>query len=146
MGTFRKVLYEVETANRMLPLVRAIAADIVGEFRRLRTAGREHRDIEARDTTIGGESTRLQTLKARIDACSQRVEGYLLELEELGLEIRDLESGLIDFPTLIQGEPAYLCWKLGEEEVLWWHAAGQGFAERRPIPQPARAEPARLLE
>ena len=138
----RSSIYDVESANRILPLVRTIVRDVVDEFRALRHAGREQRILEAEDTGARA-ARRIQNLRTTIHEASSRIEGYLRELEELGLEIRDLESGLIDFPTIMRGEPAFLCWKIGEEEVLWWHAAGQGFADRQPIPAEERAALAR---
>jgi hypothetical protein len=149
MAIIRRTLYEVDGANRMLPLVRAIVGDVVAEFRRLRSAGREQRILESDTDGDGSSMRRIHDLRVVVTECSTRVEGYLHELEELGLELRDLETGLVDFPTLMYGEPAFLCWKPGESEVLWWHAAGQGFADRQPIPRvervalPAETSPTR---
>ncbi|MHC5010453.1 MAG: DUF2203 family protein [Planctomycetota bacterium] len=139
MATIRKTLYDVDSANRILPLVSAIVRDVVKEFHTLRHAGRQQRILEA-EAVVGGPSTRkIRSLKSQVQECSARIEGYLLELEELGIELRDLDSGLVDFPTIMRGEPAFLCWKPGEEDVQWWHTAGQGFADRRPIPTEERA-------
>jgi hypothetical protein len=51
----------------------------------------------------------------------------------LGVECKGLDVGLVDFPAVIAGEPAYLCWQLGEDAVSWWHPADAGFAGRRPL-------------
>jgi hypothetical protein len=126
-------LYDVQSASRILPLVRTIVKDVVTEFRALRSAGREQRRIEV--VLDGPDAHRhLRTMRAAVEESSARIEGYLKELEALGIEIRDLEIGLVDFPTLMRGEPAYLCWKVGEDEIRWWHAAGQGVADRQPLP------------
>lgn len=136
MGTVTRTLYSVEDANRVLPLVRSIVRDVVDDFRRLRTTGRERRALEVETGTEGQTPSglRLEELKDQVCLYSQRIEGYLEELSELGLEVRDLELGLVDFPTLIEGEPAYLSWQLGEEGVKWWHAVDQGFTDRTPVP------------
>ena len=55
------------------------------------------------------------------------------QLEELDVVVRDLERGLIDFPSLIDGEEVYLCWLLDEPEVVYWHAPESGFGGRRPL-------------
>ena len=47
--------------------------------------------------------------------------------------LRDIESGLIDFPALVNGSPVWLCWRLGEGPIAWWHPTDEGFAGRRPI-------------
>jgi hypothetical protein len=138
MGTVTRTLYVVEDANRVLPLVRSIVKDVVDDFRRLRTTGRERRALEVESGTEGQEAAcgrRLEELKDQVCLYSQRIEGYLEELAGLGLEVRDLELGLVDFPTLIEGEPAYLSWQLGEEGVKWWHAVDQGFTDRTPVPE-----------
>lgn len=129
----RPTLYEIDTANRTLPLVRSIVRDLVEEFHALRLLGREQRSLEAARLTNGAAPVRIETLRTEVERSTGRIEGYLRELEGLGIEMRDLETGLVDFPTLMNGEPAYFCWKPGEAEVLWWHAASQGVADRRPV-------------
>ena len=124
-------LYDVQSASRILPLVRTIVRDVVAEFRALRSAGREQRRLEM---LAQGPDAEREGLRAAVEESSGRIEGYLKELEALGVEIRDLEVGLVDFPTIMGGEPAYLCWKVGEDDIRWWHAAGQGVADRQPLP------------
>jgi hypothetical protein len=58
----------------------------------------------------------------------------LLEhLESLGIVVRDLEAGLVDFPTVRNGEPAWLCWRLSDPDLAFWHTTREGFASRRPL-------------
>lgn len=136
-----KALFTLEEANQALPLVRAITADLVAEFRRLRLVGRERRALEQDPTRRAGAEH--EALVESVRALSDQVEAYLRELGALGLEIRDLELGLVDFPTLMGPEPAFLCWRLGEARVAFWHAADKGHAERLPVgPLPAAALPA----
>jgi len=52
---------------------------------------------------------------------------------EAGVEVKGVEQGLLDFPTMIGGEPAYWCWQSGEDEIDWWHPRDSGFAGRRRI-------------
>ena len=54
-------------------------------------------------------------------------------LQEWNIELRDFNTGLVDFPTVIEGEEAYLCWRLGEPEVGHWHRPDEGFPGRRPL-------------
>jgi hypothetical protein len=135
----KRRLYELDEATRTLPLLRAILTDVVREFRILRHSGREQRALESEEDVCRRGGRRLSELREQVDESSRQIEGFLKELDDLGVELRDLESGLVDFPTLVGGEPAYLCWKLGEDEILWWHTASQGFADRQPIPQEMRA-------
>lgn len=130
-----RILFTIEESNQVLPLVRSIVRDVVDDFRRLRTAGRERRALEVEGARRNGDR-RLEALQEEVGSFSGRIEGYLRELSDLGLEVRDLELGLVDFPTLLDGEPAYLSWRLGEPAVAWWHPADKGFTDRAPVPQP----------
>jgi hypothetical protein len=134
-------LYEIEAANRVLPLVRSIVRDVVEEFHTLRDSGRRQRELEAKPLLESAERGDLRRLRADVGVSSTRIERYLRELEGLGLELRDLETGLVDFPTLLCGEPAFYSWKPGDEDIRWWHTASQGFADRRPVEDgtPARS-------
>ena len=55
------------------------------------------------------------------------------EIAEHGAEVKDIDKGLIDFPALHRGETVLLCWKLGEDEIRYWHPVEDGFAGRRPV-------------
>lgn len=134
MGTGIRTLFTVEEANQVLPLVRSIVRDVVNDFRELRNAGRERRALEVESAGNRAAERYIESLKDKVNEYSARIEGYLRELSDLGLEVRDLELGLVDFPSLIDGEPAYLSWRLGEEDVSWWHPADKGFSDRAPVP------------
>ena len=142
MGTGIRTLFTVEEANQVLPLVRSIVRDVVNDFRELRGAGRERRALEVESAGSRAAARHIEALKDKVNEYSARIEGYLRELSDLGLEVRDLELGLVDFPSLIDGEPAYLSWRLGEEDVSWWHPADKGFSDRAPVPVAVGTPPA----
>jgi hypothetical protein len=83
---------------------------------------REHA-IEARD---------------RRDTASESLREAIQEVEEFGCVLKDLDIGLIDFPTLFRGREVYLCWKLGEPSISFWHGTDEGFAGRKAIDQDFR--------
>jgi len=56
------------------------------------------------------------------------------EIAAHGAQVKDIDEGLIDFPALSRGEPVLLCWKLGEDEIRYWHTVEDGFAGRRELP------------
>ena len=58
----------------------------------------------------------------------------LAAVRDAGAELRSIEDGLLDFPTVIDGVEAYWCWRTGEDDIAWWHPRATGFADRRPIP------------
>ncbi len=141
MGTATRTIFTIHEANQMLPLVASIVRDLVTEFQILRVAGRERRSLEVERGGRRDDDPRLGALREDVAELSSRIEGYLQELSDLGVEVRDLELGLVDFPTLIDGEPAYLSWRRGEERVCWWHPADRGFSERAPVPVPGGRSP-----
>jgi len=126
----------VEEANKELPRVRRIVARIaelsallpeledearIAEYESKRpTAGAEDRDRhqQARDAVGGAE---LELLKA------------VATLNGMGIQLKGPLEGLIDFPSLRDGEPIELCWKLGEDRVEHWHKIGEGFAGRKKL-------------
>lgn len=62
------------------------------------------------------------------------IRGIVRSIDEMGVEVKDLDQGLIDFPSQRRGRAIYLCWKLGEgERIDWWHPVDTGYAGRRPI-------------
>jgi hypothetical protein len=72
--------------------------------------------------------------RRRADASHDGIHALLEHLESLGVVVRDLETGLVDFPTTLGGGPAWLCWRLDDPELAWWHTTREGYASRRPLP------------
>jgi hypothetical protein len=57
----------------------------------------------------------------------------LAEIDEIGVQVKDLEQGLLDFPCVMEGKTVLLCWRLGEKEIGFWHTIEDGFAGRKPL-------------
>ena len=70
---------------------------------------------------------------ARRDSAAAQLRDSMEAIEKLGCLLKDLDIGLADFPTLYRGREAYLCWKLGETAIRFWHGVDEGFAGRKPI-------------
>lgn len=83
---------------------------------------------EIRGTLLALAVERRRTGEARGDAMA-----LLEHLESLGVMVRDLDAGLVDIPTVRDGEPAWLCWRLSDPELAWWHTTSEGFTSRRPL-------------
>jgi len=128
-------LFTIEQANAMLPLVKAICTDLAG------LAGdvmeRRHRLallIAGRDLKPGDPySDELAQMEADLERDALRLQEYVAELRELGVEPKGAIEGLVDFPCELDGRIVYLCWKLGEPEILYWHDLEAGFAGRQPL-------------
>lgn len=71
--------------------------------------------------------------RAEREKALQESRDTLAEIDEIGVQVKDLEQGLLDFPSIMDGMPVLLCWRLGEKEIGFWHSADEGFAERRPL-------------
>lgn len=79
------------------------------------------------------DHSRLLRERARRDASAAQLKTALEKIQGLGCEVKDLDTGLVDFPTLFRGRAVYLCWKLGEQGITWWHGLEEGFRGRKPI-------------
>jgi hypothetical protein len=139
-------LYTVAEANRALPYVRRVVEDLVRDHARWRRClaalDADRRGVPRPDDPDAGalgapdadplpaDPAALRRLAARLSA---DVHAWLGELAALGVECKGMDVGLVDFPALVDGEPAYLCWQRGEPEVAWWHRPNAGYAGRRPI-------------
>jgi hypothetical protein len=64
---------------------------------------------------------------------TEEFDKLIAKINDLGCEIKDIEQGLVDFPALREGREVYLCWRLGEEEVAFWHELDAGFGGRQPL-------------
>ena len=71
--------------------------------------------------------------RAEREKALEEAKGALGEIEEIGVLVKDLEKGLLDFPALMDGRTVLLCWKLGEKEIGFWHTEEDGYAERKPL-------------
>ena len=79
------------------------------------------------------DRTSVELLKTTKETSGQRLQAAAGALEEIGCLIKDLQIGLIDFPTLYRGEEVYLCWRLGEDDISFWHGVHEGFSGRKSI-------------
>ena len=121
--------FTVEQAEETLVLVRQITRDLVHDYQELM---RLRADREEVALTLD-EHERLDDLNLEIDAKARRLQSLLDELEDVGCQAKDLVSGLIDFPALYQGRQVWLCWRLDETRLEYWHEWDGGFAGRKPI-------------
>ncbi len=106
------------------------------EAKRALDAAEERRDAAARRISGNGGGIppqELGKLHADVERRVTRLAAAVDEIGALGVLVKDLDSGLVDFPSLRDGEGVLLCWRLGEDEVACWHGDDDGFAGRRPL-------------
>ena len=128
-------LFTVEQANSILPLVRAITNDLVQLSREV-IERRERLALLSAGRQAGAKdlySQELAQIEEELEKDSEQLHAYVEELQALGVEPKSGPEGLIDFPAMIEDRLVYLCWKLGEPEVLYWHELDGGFRGRQSL-------------
>jgi hypothetical protein len=122
-------------ANSALTEVRPVAERLVAVRKRMRELERTQRDLV---TAIGGNgggyaAGDLNEAQTELVGLADAAVACVDKLDELGVQIKDLDTGLLDFPALRDGTEVELCWQVGEDAVEYWHGIGEGFAGRKPI-------------
>ncbi len=126
--------YTLSEANSMLPELTDLIQKMQADGRQL--AQLQGRALEMREKTQGngnhnpGEDT---AISQAISQAEHALRTSAQRLQEWELEMKDLQSGLVDFPALLDGRTVLLCWQLGEPQVGYWHEITTGFAGRRPV-------------
>ena len=123
-------IFTIQEANALLPEVRIIAAKIQRAHRKLaRFRDEAKKAAEAAEQGGGGMANGVAYAAVLTELTTQ-----MTELEALGVQLKDFERGLVDFPSLRDGRVVLLCWQLGEgDELEWWHDVDAGFAGRTPL-------------
>jgi hypothetical protein len=148
--------FDLDEANELIPEVRTILEglrDERAELIRLRDqllliesaadapsqtpteASRRgtRRPADRDDEDAAGRSTERRVLRLRMQGVIDQMQAGVARIDELGITLREIETGLIDFPALVAGRQIFLCWRLGEDDVAWWHELGDGFGGRQAL-------------
>ena len=123
-------------ANAALDEIRPIAERMVAHRRALLEAQIKQAQLVTRIAGNGGDFTPEEVRGAAAEV-TREVDGIaecIRRINELGVEVKDLDEGLLDFPARRRDEDVLLCWKVGEPEVAFWHGLEEGFAGRKPLP------------
>jgi hypothetical protein len=123
-------------ANELLTEVRPLAESLVEHRNGMRLAAERRARLTARIAGNGGDLDPQEPgeLDEQFERESQAVARAVEGLQRLGLLVKDLDRGLVDFPALHNGEEVLLCWQVGEDDVAYWHGVDEGFAGRKPLP------------
>jgi len=125
-----------EEANAELEHVRPLVEQLVAARQEHAAALERQEELERKIRGNGGgiPPAELAAATAEVDAVARRLAKLVDEIAAHGAQVKDLDTGLIDFPALRGGETVLLCWQLGEDEIRFWHGTDDGFAGRRPLP------------
>jgi len=126
--------FTVEEANQALTRLRQWLPRLQARRRRLNVVQHKLAQLSLKASTNGNlleeEVTATQREAKRLN---DELDKLIARLADLGCELKDIEQGLVDFPALREGREVYLCWRLGEGEVAFWHELKAGFAGRQPL-------------
>jgi hypothetical protein len=131
----RKQYFTPASANATLPLVRVIVRDVTELAKELRERHERLSRVLTGKRSGLSEAHEEEMLQAQreVERGQDRMRDYERELKQLGIELKDYFTGLIDFPCRMDGREVYLCWRLGEPEVAFWHELDSGFGGRQQL-------------
>jgi hypothetical protein len=128
--------FTLEQAEKVLPDVDSAIRRVISLKAEYETLQSEWQSFSERLVATGGmrvDRGRVMEQKNSREEAALALKQAVDKVHEFGCLVKDLDIGLIDFPTLFQGEEVYLCWKLGEAGIRFWHGVNEGFRGRKPI-------------
>jgi hypothetical protein len=128
-------VFTLAEANAAVEQLRPVVARMVEHGRKLAAAQRRQTQLVTRIAGNGGDlqPSDLRELAETIQTEANAIAACAEEIEAAGAQIKSLEEGLLDFPSERDGEEILLCWKLGEDEIRYWHGVDEGFAGRKAL-------------
>ncbi len=131
-----KKYFDREEAEKLLPTIEPALECARQQKQVIRNLTNELSIAAARIMALGGSLPPFAELNRKKTQCNESVEQLarmIDAIQQTGCLVKDLEMGLIDFPSLREGQEIYLCWKLGEKRIGFWHGIEEGFSERKPL-------------
>lgn len=136
--------FDRHEAEELLPLIGPFLEEARGQKQQIDGLDEDIARAASRIMVLGGSIPpygELGRKKAEREKFVASLEQTVAKIVETGCLVKDLDEGLVDFPSLLKGEEVYLCWKLGEERIEYWHGIDEGFAGRKPLDDPAPDTP-----
>jgi hypothetical protein len=128
--------FTLAEARAALPVVGRSIREAVQAKAHYMEAEQAIQNLAQRILMMGGlnvDTTAAEAWKTQYDSNAQTLKNSMERIEDLGVLVKDLDIGLVDFPTLFRGEEVYLCWRMDEDDIDHWHGVNEGFNGRRPI-------------
>jgi hypothetical protein len=128
--------FTLDEANEALLEVRPLTEELVAHRRALVDLQERQSAVTTRIAGNGGNVTpsELQEVQEQLDEEVAGIARCVARIHELGALVKDLDDGLVDFPATWDGEDVLLCWRLGEDEIAFWHGLDEGYSGRKPLP------------
>jgi hypothetical protein len=128
--------FTLQEAQKLLPILESLLKTAISSKKLVEDVDNELQEIAHRVFLNGGTLIRVVEVarrKAEREKAIQRAKDAVAEIHATGVQVKDLDIGLLDFPCKVEGEIVLLCWKLGETKITHWHSTEEGFAGRKPI-------------
>jgi hypothetical protein len=128
--------FTLDEAHELLPVLEGLLRRAIEGKKQIEQIDKELKDVAHRVFLTGGmflPLSRLAQRKGEREKTAQQVKDAVSEINATGVQVKDLDIGLLDFPCLVDGQTVLLCWKLGESKITHWHGLEEGFAGRKPI-------------
>jgi len=128
--------FTLDEAQSLLPVLESLLKSAIEGKKLAETIDAEFQEIAHRVFLNGGTFLKIVPLakrRAERDKAVQTVKDAITEIASIGVQVKDLDMGLLDFPCVADGQVILLCWKLGEKAITFWHGLEEGFAGRKPI-------------
>jgi hypothetical protein len=128
--------FTLEEAQALLPVLESLLRTAIDGKKLIESVDTELQELAHRVFLSGGmlvNVVQMARRKAEREKTIQKVKDALAEIDAGGVQVKDLDMGLLDFPCQVEGHTVLLCWKLGEKGITHWHGTSEGFAGRKPI-------------
>ena len=128
--------FTLEEAQALLPVLESLLRTAIDGKKLIEAVDAELQELARRVFLAGGmylNIVHLARRKAEREKAIQHVKDAVAEIDATGVQVKDLDIGLLDFPCVVDGRTLLLCWKLGEKGISHWHGPSEGFAGRKPI-------------
>ena len=128
--------FSLEEAQSLLPVLESLLRTAIAGKKIIEEVEAEQQALSHRIFLNGGmflDVVPLARRKAERVKAEQRAKDAVAEIDSIGVQVKDLDIGLLDFPCEVEGQIILLCWKLGEKAITHWHGTDEGFAGRKPI-------------
>jgi hypothetical protein len=128
--------FTFDEAQSLLPVLESLLRTAIDGKKLIEEVDNEFQELSHRVFLSGGMFLNIVPLarrKAEREKSVQKVKDALAEIDAIGVQVKDLDIGLLDFPCEVDGRTVLLCWKLGEKGITHWHGVSEGFAGRKPI-------------
>jgi len=128
--------FTLDEAQDLLPVLESLLRTSIEGKKVMESVDAEFQAIAHKVFMNGGMSLNVAHFaqrKAEREKAIQRVKDAMAEIDAIGVQVKDLDIGLLDFPCEVEGQVILLCWKLGESSITHWHSVSEGFAGRKPV-------------